>query len=179
MTIKKIENGPRLLKATSSAVSPGSNRGKEPQMINDVQNTHAGEDQMDGSPGTSFDARTTMDNLTKTTEEIASFSQGNVDAIMKAGQVWAAGCQAISKTMAATTQAHLDQTMSTWKALTSVKSLREAMDLRASLRRTSFEAAFAETGKLADASMKLAEETMGPITERILLAVEKFKHTAN
>jgi len=51
--------------------------------------------------------------------------------------------------------------------------------LRASLRRTSFETAFAETGKLADASMKLAEETMGPITERILLAVENFKHTAN
>ena len=94
MTIKKIENGPRLLKATSSAVSPGSNRGKEPQMINDVQNTHAGEDQMDGSPGTSFDASTTMDNLTKTTEKIASFSQGNVEAIMVPAHATMAGVPA-------------------------------------------------------------------------------------
>lgn len=122
------------------------------------------------------DATKTMANLTETTAEIASFSQGNVEAIMKSGQVWAAGCQAISKTMAATAQAHLDQTMATWKALISVRSLKEATELRASLPRASFETAFAETGKLTDASIKLVEQTMAPITERVTLAVEKFVH---
>jgi hypothetical protein len=39
----------------------------------------------------------------------------------------------ISKTMAATAQTQLDQNMSAWKALITVKSLRGAMDLRASL----------------------------------------------
>jgi phasin family protein len=120
-----------------------------------------------------------MANLTKTTAEITSFSQGNFEAIMKSGQVWVAGWQAMSKTMAASAQAHLDQSKSTWKALISVKSLKEAMDLRASLMDTSFQAAFAETGKLADQLMRLAEQTMAPITERITLAVEKFAHPTN
>jgi hypothetical protein len=53
------------------------------------------------------------------------------------------------------------------------------MDLRASLMDTSFQVAFAETGKLADESMRLAEQTMAPITERITLAVEKFTHPIN
>lgn len=177
MAVEKIENGPRLPKATSSAVSPGRNRGrKTPATAEQIETKNTGEDDMDGSTGMTTDAAKTVANLTKTTAEIASFSQGNVEAIMKSGQVWATGCQAMSKTMAAAAQAHLDQTMATWKALVSVRSLKEAMDLRASLTHTSFETAFAETGKLTDASMRLAEQTMAPITERITLAVEKFTH---
>jgi len=49
---------------------------------------------MDGSPGTSFDARTTTDNLTQTTEKIASFSQGNVEAIMVPAHATMAGVPA-------------------------------------------------------------------------------------
>jgi hypothetical protein len=134
---------------------------------------------MDGSQGKTFDATRTLGSLTKTTEQITSFGQGNVEAIMRSGQVWAAGCQAISKTMASTAQAHFDQGMSVWKALISVKSLKEAMDLRASLPHTSFETAFSETGKVTDATMKLAEQTMTPIIERFRLASEKFTRPAN
>jgi phasin family protein len=129
---------------------------------------------MHGSTRMTTDATKTMANVTKTTAEITSFSQGNVEAIMKSGQVWAAGCQAMSKTMAAAAQAHLSQTMTNWKALISVRSLKEAMDLRANVTHTSFETTFAETRKFTDASMRLAEQTMAPITERITLAVEKF-----
>jgi hypothetical protein len=35
-----------------------------------------------------------------------------------------------------------------------------------------------ETGKLTDASMKLAEQTFAPITARVTLAVEKFGRAA-
>jgi hypothetical protein len=132
---------------------------------------------MDGSQGKTFDATTTMVNLTKTTEKITSFAQGNVEAIIQSGQVWAAGCQSISKTMATMAQAHLDQTMSVWTAVTTVKSLSEAMNLN--LTQAPIETAFAEAGKLADASMKLVVETMAPITERITLAAEAFRHPAN
>jgi hypothetical protein len=130
---------------------------------------------MDGSQGKTFDATTTVVNMTKTTEKITSFAQGNVEAILQSGQVWAAGFQAISKTMATTAQVHLDQTMSIWKALMTVKSVSDATNLRASLAQAPFETALAETGKLADASLKLIVEAMAPITERITLAAEVFK----
>ena len=123
-------------------------------------------------------ATAVMEKTMKSAEELVSFSQGNVEALMKCGQIWATGMQDLSKSFAATAQAQLDQTVSTWKALAGVKSIKEAMDLQTSLARSSVEAAVAETGKLTDASMKLAEQTMAPITARVTLAVEKFSRIA-
>jgi phasin family protein len=137
------------------------------------------EDNMDGSTGMNVAAAKIADNWTKTVEQMASFGQENVGAIMKSGRVWAAGCQDISKTMAATAQAHLDQTTSTWKALTSAKSLREAMDLQAAITRTSFQTAFAETGKLTESTVRLAEQTIAPIMKHFTLTIEKFTRPAD
>lgn len=116
----------------------------------------------------------TMEQAVKSAEEIVSFSQGNFEAMMKAGQIWAAGVQDLHKTFAATAQAQVEAAMGTMKALTSVKSLKEAMDLQATLARSSLETVVTESGKLTDASIKLAEQTMAPLTARVSLAVEKF-----
>jgi hypothetical protein len=122
-----------------------------------------------------------MDNVTQPISNMASLGngsvdalKGNVEAIMASSHIWTSGCQAIGQTIAASAQAHFERNLSTWKAITSVKSVKEAMDLHAHLARTSVENAVTETGKLAEASMKLAEQTMVPITARIALAAEKF-----
>jgi hypothetical protein len=178
MTVKNVENNPRRPKITSPAVTPGRNRGEEPPASAEhIETSNNREDNMDGL--TTMDATKYMTNWTETTAEIASFNHGNAEAIMKSGKIWAAGWQDIAKTMAGTAQAHLDQTMSIWKALVSVRSLKEVRDLRASLPHTSFEAAVVETGKLTDASMRLANQTMAPLIERITLVVEKFTRQAN
>jgi phasin family protein len=119
-----------------------------------------------------------MENAIKSTEEIVTFSQGNVEAVLKSSQIWATGVQDLSKHFAATAQAQLDETMATVKALSSVKSLKEAMDLQAQLAKTAMEKMIAESGKLTDASMKLAEQTIAPIAARVTLATEKFGRTA-
>ncbi len=70
----------------------------------------------------------------KTAEELVAFSQGNLEAMVKSGQIWAAGVQDICKQIAANAQASFDETLSTFKALTSVKSLKDAFDLQAASR---------------------------------------------
>jgi hypothetical protein len=180
MAVKKIENIPRRLKTTTSAVIPGWNRGEEPSAsAEQIETSDKGEAHMDDSTGMTIDATKTVPNLTKATEQMASFSQGNIEAIMRSGQVWAAGCHALSKTMASTAQTHLDQTVSVWKALISVRSLKEAMELQANLPHMPFETVFAETGKVTDATMRLAEQTMTPIVERFRLAAERFTRPAD
>ena len=119
-----------------------------------------------------------MEKAMKTAEELMAFSQGNVEAFMKSGQIWTAGMQDLSKQMAATAQASFDETMSTFKAMTSVKSLKDAMDLQANLARSALEKTMAESGRLTDVSFKLTEQTMAPITARVTLAVEKFAKSA-
>jgi phasin family protein len=119
-----------------------------------------------------------MEKAMKTAEEFVAFSQGNFEALVKSGQIWTAGVQDIGKQIAANAQASFDETMSTFKAMTTAKSLKDAFDLQASLARTTIEKTLAESGKLTDASVKLTEQTLAPITARFSMAMEKFAKSA-
>jgi phasin family protein len=127
-----------------------------------------------GFVNTQEKVKESMEKAMKTAEELMAFSQGNLEAMVKSGQIWASGMQDIGKQIAATAQASFDETMSAFKALTSAKSLKDAFDLQATLARTTLEKTVAESGKLTDASMKLTEQTLAPLTARVTLAMEKF-----
>lgn len=115
-----------------------------------------------------------MAKAMKTTEEMMAFGQGNLEAIMKAGQIFSTGMQGISKQIAASTQTSVEDTVAMTKALSGVKSVKEAVDLQTGYARSMMEKAVAETGRLTDASLKLTEQTIAPLTARVTLAVEKF-----
>jgi phasin family protein len=119
-----------------------------------------------------------VEKAMKTAEEFVAFSQGNLEAMMKSSQIWATGVQDLSKHMAAAAQASLDESMSAFKALTSVKSLKDAFELQSSFARAALEKSLAESGKLTDASFKLTEQALAPITARVTVAVEKFAKAA-
>lgn len=119
-----------------------------------------------------------VEKAMKTTEELVAFSQGNVEAFIKASQIWATGVQDLSKTFAAAAKASMDESMAAFKALTTAKSLKDAFELQSSFARSALEKSLAESGKLTDASMKLTEQALAPITERVTVAVGKFSKAA-
>ena len=131
-----------------------------------------------GFADTQAKVKESMEKAMKTAEEFVAFGQGNLEAMVKCGQIWAAGVQDISKQIASNAQASFDETMSTFKAMSSVKSLKDAFDLQASLARSTLEKTLAESGKLTDASMKLTEQALAPLTARFSLAMEKFAKAA-
>ncbi len=131
-----------------------------------------------GLSPTNDEVRIQMDKVMKSAEDMMSFGQGNMEAIIKASQIWTAGVQDLSKSFAATAQAQMDATMSNFKALAGVKSIKDAVELQSALARTSVETAVTEASKMTDASMKLAEQAIAPITARVTLAVEKFGRAA-
>ena len=110
----------------------------------------------------------------KTAEEIVLFGQGNVEAWVKASQIYASGFQDISKQFAASSKASLEEAVAFTKSLMGVKSVKDAVDLQTGFTKSSIERAVSETNKLTDASVKLAEQTIAPLTARITLAVETF-----
>jgi phasin family protein len=114
----------------------------------------------------------------KTSEEIVSFGQGNLEAAMKSAQIFATGLQDISKHVAASTQASIEDSVATMKAIAGVKSVKDVIELQTSFARTMMEKMVAESGKLTDASLKLTEQAVAPLTARVSLAVEKFSNAA-
>lgn len=119
-----------------------------------------------------------VEKAMKTAEEFVAFSQGNIEAIVKASQIWATGVQGLSKNMAAVAKASMDESIAAFKAMTGVKSLKDAIDLQSSFARSAMEKSVAESGKLTDASLKLTEQALAPITARVSVAVEKFSKAA-
>jgi phasin family protein len=119
-----------------------------------------------------------VEKAMKTAEELVAFNQGNIEALVKASQIWASGLQDLSKHLAATAQASLDESMSALKALSGARSLKDAFELQSSFARASLEKSLAESGKLTDASFKLTEQALAPITARVTVAVEKFAKAA-
>ncbi len=115
-----------------------------------------------------------VEKAMKTAEEMMAFSQGNMEALVKASQIYAAGFQDISKNFAASSKASLEDSVAFAKSLMGVKSVKEAVDLQTGFAKTSIEKAVAETSKITDASVKLAEQAVAPLTARIALAVETF-----
>ena len=114
----------------------------------------------------------------KTAEQLVTFGQGNVEAMVKSGQIVASGMQELAKQMAATTQASLGEMVNTFRALTTVRSFKDAVDLQASFARSTLEKTLAGTGQVAETSFKVAEQAIAPIAGRVSLAVETFGKAA-
>jgi phasin family protein len=118
-----------------------------------------------------------VEKAVKTSEELLSFSKGNVEAFVKATQIYATGVQDISKHIAASSKASLEESVAFSKSLLGVKSVKEAVELQTGFTKSSIEKAVAESNKLTDATVKLTEQAIAPITARISLAVETFGKT--
>jgi phasin family protein len=114
----------------------------------------------------------------KQAEEFVSLGQGTFEAVVKSSQVWAAGVQDLAKQVAASAQTSLDETLATFKSLSSVKSPQEALELQTKLARSTLERALADSSRIGDASIKLFEQALAPLAARANVAVEKLNKTA-
>ena len=114
----------------------------------------------------------------KTTEQIVSFGQGNVEALVKSGQILANGLQDLTKQVAATSQESFTDAVSTFRAITSARSVKDAIELQASLARSAMETAVRQTSQVFEASIKLTEQAMAPIAQRVTVAAGTFSRNA-
>ena len=112
--------------------------------------------------------------MMKTAEEMVAFGHGNLEAWMKSSQILIAGMQDMAKQAAATAQSGVEETMSAFRALSQVRSVKEAVEIQSLLARTSLDKAVSQTGTVAEATYRLAEQAIAPISQRLSLAAETF-----
>lgn len=113
----------------------------------------------------------------KSAEQFISFGQGNVEAMVKCSQIVATGWQELSQQIAANAQAAMDESLSTFRAISGVRSIKEAFEMQANFARSSVEKAMSQTGQITEASFKLAGQAYEPLASRLNVAVENLKVT--
>ena len=119
-----------------------------------------------------------MKTMINSTKDIVALNKGNLEAFAKSGQIWAAGVQDLTKQAAATARASFEEFVATFKVLGTVTSVKDAIELQSNLARTTIGKAVAETTRITDASIKLSEQALAPITARVTVAVETFGKAA-
>ena len=119
-----------------------------------------------------------MKTMINSTVDFATIGKENLEAFTMSSKIWMAGVQDLSKQFAATAKASLEESVATFKALSSVKSVQEAIELQSSYSKTAIAKAMAESTKLTEASMKLTEQALAPITARMAVAVGAFSKAA-
>ena len=106
--------------------------------------------------------------------DFTSLGQENVEAVIKSGNIAVKGFEALGREMMAYARYSLEGNVAATKAMLGAKSLREVVDLQADYTRKSFDHAMAESAKLTEMSVKVANEAMQPIQARVTVTVGKL-----
>jgi hypothetical protein len=117
--------------------------------------------------------RTAMEQASKAAQDFAEFSRGNAETLTQVAQTWMTGSQDLARQAFAFTQSLTDHALEGARALSGVKSLKEAAEIQATYARGTMDRVMTETAKLQEASLRLAEQVATPVSQRVSLAMER------
>jgi len=112
----------------------------------------------------------------KTTEmagEASEFAKGNIEAIVESGKIFSSGMQDMSKTYIEEARNAFETLTADMKEMAAVRSPTELFQLQGKLMRRNFDSAVAFGSRNSEALVKLANESMSPISSRMSIAADK------
>lgn len=112
--------------------------------------------------------------ILKSYEDVAAVAKDNVDAVVASSTIVAKGAEEAGKQVAAFTQSSAETAVANGKAALAVKTINELFELQTSFFKTSVENFIAESSKLQELTVKIANDAAAPISARVNAAVEKM-----
>lgn len=123
-------------------------------------------------------AKSAYDKGTGMVAEMTDLAKGNIEAVVESGKILATGMQDMGKTAAEDAKTVYETMTADMKEMAAVKSPTELFQLQGKIMRRNFDALIVATSKGSEASMKLANEAIAPLSARVTLAVEKLSKAA-
>lgn len=110
----------------------------------------------------------------KAYDDMAALNKDGVDAYVSAGNILAKGMEELSKSMFAFAQASAEANVATAKALMGAKTVNDVFTIQAEFARTQFDTMVAESTKMSEYGLKVANEAFEPLQAQANATVEKF-----
>lgn len=123
----------------------------------------------------------TKEAYEKSTEiagEASEFAKGNVEAIVESGKILTSGIQDLGKTYIDEAKSAFETLTADMKEIAAVKSPTDLFQLQGKLMRRNFDSFVAFGSKSSEAMVKLANESMSPISSRMSAAADKVAKVA-
>lgn len=106
-------------------------------------------------------------------DEFAALQKDGVDALIKAGEIWARSAEDFGKAYFAIAQEAAEANSEAAKAFLSAKSLKEVVELQGEIARKGFDRSLSEGTKLSELSLKAANEAFQPIQQQFTASIAK------
>jgi phasin family protein len=126
-----------------------------------------------------------QENVTTGLKRAAELARGYVDVqrtavetVIKAGQIYGEGLQSLATHAANVNRVQFEDTIAHLRALTSVKSVKEAIELQAKFARATASRVLSEGSVFAEDYLKVAGQALTPVVTRAREAAEKVKSAA-
>lgn len=120
-------------------------------------------------------SRAAIEQGMKSADEIAGMARGNIDAMLASSRAAAQGIEAIAREVADFSRKSFEETTAAARAMTTVKTPNELLQLQNDFAKTQFDAAVAEMSKLSETMVKLMGEVFEPVQARAAVAADKIK----
>jgi hypothetical protein len=110
--------------------------------------------------------------------ELGTMTKGNVDAMVASSKILGAGLKQLGDASVNDGKSVFELFMADLKALASVKSPTQFVDMQMQLAKRNFGAAVALSGKNSKAVAKLASEAVAPLSNQVKVNVAKLRAAA-
>jgi phasin family protein len=107
-------------------------------------------------------------------EEVVSFGQESVDAVMKSNAIMVKGVQDINAVLFGLAQASIEDGVAATQKFFGCKTVADVMDAQAELAKAGYAKALEDGRKISDLSVQVAEAASKPISKQVNATVEKF-----
>lgn len=114
----------------------------------------------------------------KSLDEMSAMARGNVEALLASTKAATTGLETIAHQVADFSRKSFEETTAAARAMTTVKTPNELMQLQNDFAKTQFDAAISEMSKLSETLVKLAGEVFEPVQNRVAVATDKIKTVA-
>lgn len=123
-------------------------------------------------------AKAAFDKSTAAFGDYNEFTKGNAEALVEAGKILATGLKGMGEALLADSKGAYETLVADVKSLTAVKSPADFYKLQGELMKKHFDQAVAYGSKQSEAVLKLATDAVTPVSNRVSVAIEKFKAAA-
>lgn len=122
--------------------------------------------------------KTAVEKSAKIVEELADLTRGNVEALVASSKVAAKGVEILAQDAADYGRKSFEGASAAFKSFAEVKTAADFLKLQSDYARSAFDAAVAETARLSETVLKLANDVAEPINSRYAVAAQRVKTLA-
>ena len=120
-------------------------------------------------------AKAASEKGAKLVEDMTDLTRGNVEAIVASSKVAQKGLETLGQTAADFGRKSFEDAQTAFKSFGEIRSATDFFKLQGDYARGAFDAAIAESARVSEAMLKIANDAAEPLTSRYTVAADRVK----